>query len=238
MEVIPSIDISRGRCVKRVKGVEGTGLSLGDPLKRALEWERLGARRLHVIDLDGAAEGRPANRGVIERILEEVSTPIQVGGGIRSIESALGCLEHGASWIIIGTSVLEGSGLLEDLVERVGGEKLIVALDYDERGCLVGWGWRRRTSTSIFEHARRLDRYELSAFLCTYTPLEGTTKGIDSEIVGRLVEEVETPIIYAGGIRSIGDVLTLKEMGVWGAVVGMALYLGKIDFREALSLCL
>ena len=237
MEVIPSIDISRGRCVKRVRGVEGTGLSLGDPLERALEWERLGARRLHVIDLDGAAEGRPANRGVIEKILEEVSIPIQVGGGIRSMESALGYLEHGAGWIIIGTSVLEGSDLLEDLVERVGGEKLIVALDYDEQGCLVGWGWRRRTNMSIFEQARRLDRYELSAFLCTYTPLEGTTKGIDSEIVGRLVEEVATPIIYAGGIRNMDDLLALKEMGVWGAVVGMALYLGKIDFREALSLC-
>lgn len=237
MEVIPSIDISRERCVKRIRGIEGTGLSLGDPLEQALEWERLGARRLHVVDLDGAAEGRPVNKAVIKKILEKVLVPIQVGGGIRSMESALGYLEHGAGWIIIGTSILERSSLLEDLVERVGGRKLIAALDYDERGYLVGWGWKRRTRISIFEQARKLDRYELSAFLCTYTPLEGTIRGIDSEIVGKLVEEVSTPIIYAGGIGSIDDLLALKEVGVWGAVIGMALYLRKIDFREALSIC-
>lgn len=237
MEIIPSIDISRGRCVKRIRGVEGTGLILGDPLERALEWERLGARRLHVIDLDGATEGRPMNTAVIRRILKTVSIPVQVGGGIRSLELALSYLEEGAAWIILGTSILEGSDLLERLVEKAGGEKLIVALDYDENGRLVGWGWRRKTNVSIFDQARRLDRYSLSAFLCTYTPLEGTTKGIDSKIIKRLVEEVETPIIYAGGIRSLEDLLALREMGVWGAVVGMALYLGKIDFREALSLC-
>ncbi len=237
MEIIPSIDVSRGRCVKRVRGADGTGLVLGDPLEQALEWMRLGARRLHVVDLDGAAEGRPMNSDTVEMILKKVSIPIQVGGGIRTPEIALSYIKKGASWIIVGTLALESSKLLEKIIENVGKQRVIIALDYDEKGRLIYRGWKESTNLSIFKQVERLDQYKPAAFLCTYTPVEGTMRGADVETMKRLVEEVETPIIYAGGVRSIDDLLALKEVGVHGVVAGMALYLGEINFKEALQAC-
>lgn len=237
MEIIPSVDIARGRCVKRVRGVEGTGLDLGDPVEQALRWEGEGARRLHVVDLDGASEGRPVNDGVIREILRRTSIPVQVGGGVRGLEHAAGYLEAGARWIILGTAVVEEPELLEMIVDALGGERVIAALDYDERGRIVARGWRIRTGRSLLEEALRLDGLGLAAFLCTYTPLEGTMRGVDAETMRRLTELVETPVIYAGGIRSIQDLILLRDAGVYGAVLGMALYRGEISLREAMRVC-
>ena len=237
MEIIPSIDISDGRCVKRIKGRAGTGLSLGDPVEQALGWERRGARRLHVIDLDGAARGCPVNRDVIEKILRSVSIPVQVGGGIREPEHAIRYLEHGARWIILGTGILENPNLLEKLIDELGSRRLIAALDYDEHGNLVKRGWTHKTGISVIGYARELDDLNLEAFLCTYTPLEGTMKGVDLVTVRMLTEKLRTPVIYAGGVRSIDDLKILKEAGVMGVVIGMALYTGRIRLEEAIKLC-
>ncbi len=237
MEVIPSIDISRGRCVKRVRGEDGTGLVLGDPVEQAVKWVDEGARRLHVVDLDGAALGKPINMEVIRKILERIEAPVQVGGGIRSIEHAAGYIESGARWIILGTSIIENPTLLQKLIEELGSDKIIAALDYDEHGYLVKRGWRQKTEVKILDYARRLDSLNLSAFLCTYTPLEGTLRGVDVETVKILAGELDTPIIYAGGIRDLSDLKILKEVGVAGVVIGMALYLGRISLSEAIKAC-
>jgi len=237
MEVIPSIDISRGRCVKRVRGEDGTGLVLGDPVEQAVKWANEGARRLHVVDLDGAALGKPINMEVIRKILERIEVPVQVGGGIRSIEHAAGYIESGARWIILGTSIIENPTLLQKLIEELGSDKIIAALDYDEHGYLVKRGWRQKTEVKILDYARRLDSLNLSAFLCTYTPLEGTLRGVDVETVKILAGELDTPIIYAGGIRDLSDLKILKEVGVAGVVIGMALYLGRISLSEAIKAC-
>ena len=237
MEVIPSIDISRGSCVKRVRGVEGTGLDLGDPVGWALRWEGEGAKRLHVVDLDGAAEGRPVNLKLIREIIRRVSIPVQVGGGIRSVEAASSYIGAGARWIIIGTAIVEDSETFDGILSYVGVEKVIAALDYDEHGRVVVRGWKAKTGRMLLDEAVRLDRLGLAAFLCTYTPLEGTLGGVDSETMKRLVKLVATPIIYAGGIRGLEDLLALRDSGVYGAVVGMALYRGEISLKEAINLC-
>jgi len=237
VEIIPSIDISDGRCVKRIRGRAGTGLSLGDPVEQALRWEKRGARRLHVVDLDGAARGYPVNREVVEKILRAVSIPVQVGGGIREVEHAIRYLEHGARWIILGTGILEDPSLLEKLIGELGPRRIIAALDYDERGNLVKRGWAHKTGISVIEYARELDGLNLEAFLCTYTPLEGTMKGVDLVTVRMLTEKLKTPVIYAGGIRSIEDLKVLREAGVKGVVIGMALYTGRIRLEKAIELC-
>ncbi len=237
MEVIPSVDISYGRCVKRVQGVEGTGLDLGDPVKWALRWEGEGAARLHVVDLDGAAENRPVNIEIIRKIIREVSIPVQVGGGVRSAEVAAEYAEAGARWIILGTAAIEKPEILKEVWSNVGGERIIVALDYNEHGKIVTRGWKAKTERTLLDEAVRLDRLGLAAYLCTYTPLEGTLGGVDFETMKKLVELVETPVIYAGGIRSLEDLLALRDVGVYGAVVGMALYRGEVDLREAINLC-
>jgi len=236
LEVIPSVDISRGSCVKRVRGVEGTGLDLGDPVSWALKWEAEGARRLHVVDLDGAAEGRPVNIELIREIIRKVSIPVQVGGGVRGVEVASAYLEAGARWIIIGTAVVEEPEIFDDILGHVGAGRVIAALDYDEHGRVVVRGWKAKTGKMLLDEAARLDRLGLAALLCTYTPLEGTLGGVDSETMKRLVKHVATPVIYAGGIRSLEDLLALRDAGVYGAVVGMALYRGEISLREAINL--
>lgn len=237
MEIIPSVDISRGRCVKRVRGVEGTGMDLGDPVKWALRWKNEGAARLHVVDLDGASEGRPMNTKIIREIICRTSVPVQVGGGVRSVEAAVEYVEAGAQWIILGTAVIEDPEAFEEILNNIGAERLITALDYDDHGRIVVRGWRSRTGRMLIDEAVKLDRLGLAAFLCTYTPLEGTLSGVDSETMRRLVKLVETPVIYAGGVRSLEDLLALRDAGVHGVVVGMALYKGEISLREAINLC-
>ncbi len=237
MEIIPSVDISKGRCVKRIRGVEGTGLEIGDPVETALHWEKEGAKRLHIVDLDAAASGRLVNREVVERILREISIPVQVGGGIRDFNSASYYLERGASWIVLGTGILEKSGFLIDLLDVLGGERIIAALDYGSDGLLVKKGWTAKTDVMLLDFAQHLDSFKLAAFLCTYTSLEGTMKGVDAGTMEKLTKVVETPVIYAGGVRSLEDLVKLREAGVSGVVLGMALYSGSINLREAMEVC-
>jgi len=237
LEIIPSVDISKGRCVKRVRGVEGTGLEVGDPVETALHWESEGATRLHVVDLDAAASGKLVNREVVEKILKEVSIPVQVGGGIRDFNSASYYLERGASWIVLGTGILEKSGFLVGLLDVLGSEKIIAALDYSSDGFLVKRGWTAKTDVKLLDFAQHLDGFKLAAFLCTYTSLEGTMEGVDADTMNVLTRTVETPVIYAGGVRSLEDLVKLKKAGVSGVVLGMALYSGSINLKEAMEVC-
>ncbi|MEM1619786.1 MAG: 1-(5-phosphoribosyl)-5-[(5-phosphoribosylamino)methylideneamino] imidazole-4-carboxamide isomerase [Fervidicoccaceae archaeon] len=229
--MIPSIDLSRGIAVKRVRGEPGTGLSLGDPVALALRWAEAGAERLHVVDLDGAHEGRPLHLDVVSRIAAASRIPIQYGGGLRSVEDCLKAREAGAAYLVLGTGAAT-SRLVDVVVEEIGASSLIVALDV-RGGKLAVDGWRRDISKSPDELIDELDGLGLHAFLVTCVDVEGSLRGPCLDLVRGLVRRASTPIFYAGGVSSLEDLIELGRAGVAGVILGMALYAGKFSLQEA-----
>ncbi|MBS7642048.1 1-(5-phosphoribosyl)-5-[(5-phosphoribosylamino)methylideneamino]imidazole-4-carboxamide isomerase [Candidatus Bathyarchaeota archaeon] len=236
MEIIPSIDIERGICVKRIRGEPGSGIKIGDPKQVALRWYSEGASRLHIVDLDGAFIGKPVNFEVIASIVNMVKIPVQVGGGLRTLDDFLRYVEIGVDKVIVGTVAYEKPEMVDKLVNTLGGGRIIVALDAS-KGMLRIHGWRMKTGTNIIHYAKRLDCIGLAGFLYTNVDLEGTLSGIDTYMIKTLVENLNTPIIYAGGVSTLEDIKKLKELGVSAIILGRALYDGLISFREAQKLC-
>ncbi|KYH38694.1 MAG: 1-(5-phosphoribosyl)-5-[(5-phosphoribosylamino)methylideneamino] imidazole-4-carboxamide isomerase [Candidatus Hecatellales archaeon B24] len=233
MEVIPSVDVKNGKCVKLVRGKPGSGRIISeDPVEAALEWERLGARRLHLVDLDAALYGGRGNREVILEIVRRVSIPVEVGGGVRSLQDAGEILRAGAQWIIFGTAAFKNPGAVYKTVETYGAERVMVAID-SAGGKVLVEGWTGYASASLFEALKTYERLGIYAFLYTDVAVEGTLEGVRLERVRRLVEASSQPIIYAGGVSSLEDLERLKGTGVIGVVVGRALYDGRFTLEEA-----
>lgn len=236
MEIIPSVDIEGGICVKRIRGKPGTGIRIGEPRQIALRWASEGASRIHVVDLDGASIGRPTNFKVIADIVKTVKVPVQVGGGLRILEDFIRYIEAGVDRVVVGTVAYDKPELVEYLANVIGGRKIILALD-SSGGMLKIRGWSAFTDVDILSYARRFDHMGLAGFLYTCIDLEGTLGGVDTHTVRMLVENLNTPIIYAGGVSSLTDLIELRDLGVSAVILGRALYEGTIDFKEALKLC-
>jgi len=235
LKVIPSIDLKDGKSVKLVRGIPGTGIEVSDdPVELSAYWESQGAEILHLIDLDGALTNKDTNRDTIGRIIESVSIPVEVGGGIRSVDDALGILGLGARWVIIGTKAVEDRQFVAELINFISSENIIIALD-TRGGRLVTHGWQKETELEITKIIQRLDRFRPAAYLSTKVDVEGMMTGIDVEEVKGIVLSTRTPIIYSGGVSSLEDIRNLKKAGVYGVVVGMALYKGVFKFREAME---
>ncbi len=233
MKVIPSIDLKDGKSVKLVKGVPGTGIEVSDdPLKLAAYWEGQGAEILHVVDLDAAIENKRTSRDIIGRIIENVSIPVEVGGGIRSKKDALELVDAGARWIITGTEAIRNPEFVARLLDSIPPEKLIIALDA-KSGRVVTHGWVVETSLTVAEAIGRFDRFRPAAYLCTNVSVEGTMTGVETEEMKRIVDSTETLIIYSGGVSSLSDLASLKGAGVYATVIGMALYKGVFTLRKA-----
>jgi phosphoribosylformimino-5-aminoimidazole carboxamide ribotide isomerase len=233
--VIPALDLKGRRCVQLVGGdPEKKLVELSDPLAVARRWQRLGARRLHLVDLDAAIEGSRVNRPLVEEIISELSIPVQLGGGIRSVEEARHFLELGAAKVIMGTAALENPEIPGRLSEEYGRERIIIAIDA-KHGYVVVRGWRKRTQLRASEAARKFARYA-GELLFTNVNVEGRMQGVDLHAVGEVVEASEAKIIVSGGISSLEDIKKVKELGAFGVVIGSALYTGRIDFKEALKL--
>lgn len=233
--VIPSIDIKEEKCVKLVRDEKGSRIIISeDPLLIAKFWESEGAECLHIIDLDGAIEGKRRNWSIIEKIIRGVSIPVEVGGGLRIREDVINVLKAGARWAIVGTAVIEDRRFLQKLVEAVDPSRLIVAID--SRGDrVVKRGWIEETYETPLGLAKRMEPFGLAAFLYTDVSIEGSESGVDSDRVKALVSAVKTPILYAGGISSLEDIAVLAKIGVSGAIVGSALYKKRFTLREAMS---
>lgn len=233
--VIPALDLKSGKCVQLEGGMpEKKLVELEDPLAIAREWEGLGAKRLHLVDLDRAIEGSTVNTELVEDILRGLSIPVQYGGGIRSFEQASSFLEAGAEKVILGTLAIEEPEVLEELRERYGRERLIVALDSRD-GCVVIRGWRESTRVRASSLAERF-RHLAGEFLFTNVNVEGGLKGIEEESIGEVVRAAGGRVLVSGGISSIEDIQRVKALGARGAVVGSALYTGRVDFARAREL--
>ncbi len=235
MLVIPSVDIKDGRCVKLVRGRPGSGRVISDdPLEVAKSWEKEGAEILHLIDLDATISGDARNRGVVKRILREARIPVEVGGGVRTVEVASALIEAGAEWVIMGTAAIENPDLVSEVVKVIEPSRLIIAIDSEDARVLTR-GWTQRTQLSTMGATAYFQNLKVAAFLYTDVRVEGTLQGIDRGGIEMLIRSTEKPVIYSGGITTLQEIRTLAQLGLKGAVVGRALYDGYFTLREAMD---
>ena len=234
MEVIPAIDLRRGRCVRLYQGdySQETVFS-GEPVEVARHWQSLGAERLHIVDLDGAAKGELCHGALVEEIVRAVDIPVQLGGGLRSMEAVEQVLACGVGRAILGTAALRDAALVEEACRRFG-ERIVVSVD--ARGGLVAThGWVERSAVTTVEVAERMAGLGVQRLIYTDIARDGTLSGPNFAAISALVERAAVPVIAAGGISSVEHVRRLSETGVEGAIVGRALYTGDLDLVEALA---
>jgi phosphoribosylformimino-5-aminoimidazole carboxamide ribotide isomerase len=234
MEIIPAVDIRGGRCVRLYQGdFQRETVFADDPVAVALSWQEAGATRLHVVDLDGAREGRPANANVIGHLIEALLIPVQVGGGLRDRQSIDSYLKAGASRVVLGTAAVKDRFLLTEAIAEHG-ERIIVAVDA-RVGMVAIEGWREETPLAAAQLMSELAAEGVPRFIYTDALRDGTLGGPDFAAVETVLAKVDVPVIYAGGVSSIADLVRLASLAVEGAIIGQALYTGAVNFQEALK---
>jgi phosphoribosylformimino-5-aminoimidazole carboxamide ribotide isomerase len=237
MDVIPAIDLLEGRCVRLHQGDYNQVTTFSeDPLTQALEWQRQGARRLHLVDLDGARQGVPVNDAAVRTITAALSIPVQLGGGVRTLERAEQLLALGLDRVILGTLAVEEPELVCRLAERHPG-RIVVGIDARD-GLVATRGWLRDSTLPATEVAQRFDQSGVAALITTDIATDGTLAGPNLPFLRRMAEASSLPVIASGGVGSLADLLSLLSLaplGVSGVVVGRALYDGRVDLAEALQ---
>jgi phosphoribosylformimino-5-aminoimidazole carboxamide ribotide isomerase len=228
--VVPALDVLDGRCVRLREGVrERVTVEGGDPVEAAKRFAAEGARLLHLVDLNGAFSGRPTP-GLVERVATSVDVPVQVGGGLRTLEALDAALAAGAARAIVGTAAVE-PGFLEEAAER--GDAVVVAIDVKD-GRVATDGWTGAADLAASELARRCAGAGIARLLVTNTRRDGLLQGPDTELLAEVLA-VGLPVLAAGGIASIDDVLAVKAIGCEGVIAGSALWLGRFTLGEALA---
>ncbi|RDI96682.1 1-(5-phosphoribosyl)-5-[(5-phosphoribosylamino)methylideneamino]imidazole-4-carboxamide isomerase [Meiothermus sp. QL-1] len=228
MLVIPAVDIQGGRVVRLYEGDPSREtVYFNDPVEAALHWQAQGAPMLHLVDLD-AATGRGENRKVIADIAQNLGVPFQVGGGVRSLEAAQALLALGAQRVVVGTVAVKAPGVLEAMLETLGPERVVVSLD--ARGLeVVVSGWTEATPLQVPEACRRFWAAGVRTLIYTDVRRDGTLRGLDQGPVRVVRAAWPGQLIAGGGIASEADLEALRGLGVEGALVGRALYEGRID---------
>jgi phosphoribosylformimino-5-aminoimidazole carboxamide ribotide isomerase len=234
VEVIPAIDLRGGKCVRLYQGdYSRETIFSDDPLDVALRWQSMGARRLHLVDLDGAASGESGNLGVVERIVGELKIPVQLGGGIRSLASVKRILGVGVERVILGTGAVENQELVR-MACCEGKENIIVGIDVRD-GCVATHGWRKGTNIVAAEFVRQMMTLGVGRFIYTDVARDGTLTEPNFDAIEEMVKFTECNVIAAGGISSVEHLQKLSCLGVEGAIIGRAIYTGDIDLEEALA---
>ena len=237
MLIIPAIDLKDGKCVRLKQGVmtDATVFS-DDPTAMARQWLDQGARRLHLIDLNGAAAGRPKNENAIKAIAAAVGdqVPIQLGGGIRDLDTIERYLDNGVSYVIIGTAAVKTPGFLHDACTAFGGH-VMVALDAKEGKVAVD-GWSKMTGHDVVDLAKKFEDYGVEAIIYTDIGRDGMLSGVNIEATVALARHLTVPVIASGGLTDLEDIRKLcavEAEGITGAITGRAVYQGTLDFKEA-----
>ena len=234
MLIMPAVDIKDGKCVQLVQGEPGSEMvKVDNPEKVARYWEDLGAKNIHVIDLSGTIDGETSFE-VIEKIIDEVSAPIQLGGGIRDVDYAKKLLDLDIERIIIGTMGIQHPEIITQLSEEYGSERIMISLDSKDNKVVIK-GWQEKIDKSPEELSQEFKDHGAGSILFTNVDVEGLLGGFYTEPVEKLKKSVDLPIVYSGGITTIDDIKKLNESGVEGVVIGSALYTNKIDLTEALK---
>jgi phosphoribosylformimino-5-aminoimidazole carboxamide ribotide isomerase len=234
MEIIPAVDIRGGRCVRLYQGDFQRETVFGDdPVAVALSWQEAGATRLHVVDLDGAREGRPVNARVIGHLIEALLIPVEVGGGLRDRRSIDLYLEAGANRVVLGTAAVKDPALLAEAIAEHG-QRIVVGVDA-RVGMVAVEGWREETPLAAAELMSELAAKGVPRFIYTDALRDGTLQGPDFAAVEAVLARVGVPVIYAGGVSNIADLVRLASLPLEGAIIGQALYTGAVDFQQALK---
>lgn len=237
MLIIPAIDLKDGHCVRLQQGeMESATVFSQNPGAMAKHWLDQGARRLHLVDLNGAFAGKPANAPAIRDIVDAIDgeIPIQLGGGIRDIETIGRYLGEGISYIIIGTAAVKTPGFLRQACDAFPG-RIMVGLDAKD-GKIAVDGWSKVTDHDVIDLAKKFEDYGVEAIIYTDISRDGMLKGINTEATVELARELTIPIIASGGVTDLKDVSTLCEVeaeGVMGVITGRAIYEGTLDFKKA-----
>ncbi len=236
MEVIPSIDLKSGRCVRLYQGdYRQETVYSEDPLSVALAWQEQGAARLHLVDLDGAAGGRPVNLEVTSAIVRRLSIPVQVGGGVRDQATAESLLAAGADRIVLGTAAVEDPALAESLCSKHGPSRVVAAVDARD-GQVAIKGWTERSSMSSLELARRMAGLGVRRILYTDISRDGALTGPNFTATADLVRNTGMAVLASGGVTSLNQIRSLADTGVEGVILGRALYEGVFSLPEALAI--
>ena len=237
MLLIPAIDLKDGQCVRLKQGeMDAVTVFSDDPAAMAREWVKRGARRLHLVDLNGAFAGAPKNEAAIRAILKEIdgAIPVQLGGGIRDLDTIERYLDAGIQYVIIGTAAVKNPGLLRDACAAFVG-RILVGLDAKE-GKVATDGWSKLTGHDVIDLARKFEDYGVEAVIYTDIGRDGMLTGVNVEATARLARAIRIPVIASGGLATLADVEALCEVaadGIQGAITGRAVYQGTLDFVAA-----
>ena len=238
MIIYPAIDIRGGRCVRLTEGrFDAETVFADDPAEMALKWAGLGAEFLHLVDLDGALAGEGKNVPVIERILQSVSIPVQLGGGIRNLETIEKLLSLGVTRLILGSAAVKNPQLVEEACKKYPGH-IAVGIDA-KNGDVAIEGWGQGSGVAATELAKKMAAYGVETIIYTDISRDGMLSGVNVEATAALARVCGVPIIASGGVASLEDIRRVKAVesdGVQGCIIGKAIYTGAVDLKAALAL--
>lgn len=236
--VIPAIDLKEGNCVRLEQGMMDKDTVFSDnPAAQSREWERQGAERLHIVDLDGAFAGAPRNRAAIEAIVNSVSIPVQLGGGIRDMETIEAYIDMGVNWVILGTAAQKKPELVQAACKKFPG-RIIVGIDA-KNGMVAINGWAEVTDERAVDLARKFVGYGVSAIIYTDIARDGMLSGPNIDATRDLAIGIDAPVFASGGVSTLPDIdalMLLEPSGVAGVITGRAVYTGAIKLAEAVAL--
>ena len=240
MLIIPAIDLKEGKCVRLKQGLMDQSTIFSEhPAETAKKWFDLGARRLHLVDLDGAFSGKPMNLNAIKEIISEIGQkiPIQLGGGIRSLDTIEKFLDSGLDSVIIGTAAITQPGFLHEACYAFPGQ-IMVGLDAKDGDVAIN-GWAKLTGHNVIDLAKKFEEYGVESIIYTDIGRDGMLSGVNIEATVKLTEAVSVPVVASGGVTNLKDIEALCEVsniGIRGVITGRAIYEGTLNFEEAQQL--
>ena len=235
MEIIPAIDLKDGRCVRLFQGDFRQETVFSDnPLAMAKSWQDQGSQRLHVVDLDGAIKGKPIHLEIISSIVKALDIPVQVGGGIRDLNSATAWIEAGVERVVIGTAAVRDPNMVQEVCGKHGSEKIVVSIDAKD-GLVALQGWQESSSVTVLDLANQVGNLGVVRLLYTDIARDGALTGPDLATNAQLTSETDLAIQASGGVSSLEDIRRLLCTGVEGVIIGRALYTGAVSLPDALD---
>ena len=235
MRLYPAIDIKDGNCVRLKQGLfKETVIYAKRPYEVAGKWEDCGAEYLHLVDLDGALAGRSVNAEAIKAITSQVKVPVQLGGGIRTLENIETMLSLGVYRVIIGTKAVENPAFVEEAIQKYGSDHIVVGVDA-KNGMVATSGWGSVSSVEALELCRRMEGMGVKTIVYTDISRDGMMQGPNVEMTKKISDAVNMDIIASGGVSRMGDLDAVEAAGIHGAIIGKALYEKKIDLAEAVK---
>ena len=234
MNIFPAIDLFGGKAVRLFKGdYEQMTVYSNEPLEVAKKFTQAGATHLHLVDLEGAKNGTPGNLETIRKIVENTDLFTEVGGGIRSIETAKAYIDSGVDRIILGTAAVENEEFLKEALSLFG-KKVAVGVDLKD-GYVAIKGWTEKSAITADDFMSKMESLGVTTVICTDISRDGAMQGSNNELYKSLSEKYNIDLIASGGVSTIDDIKTLKEMNLYGAIIGKAYYIGAIDLKEAIE---